>query len=73
MPLVFVPVHVLLELIALRIQNPSLVNAQTLSRLFETTRLVSRETVEKWAAEHDADRVDLTRLFRATAKHRSSS
>lgn len=44
-PLVFVPVRMLLVLIALKIQNPSLVNAQTLRRLFGTTRLLSRERV----------------------------
>jgi hypothetical protein len=72
-PLVFVPVRVLLELIALKVWNPSLVNAQTLRRLFGTTRLRSRETVEEWAAEYDADRIDLTRLFRAMTERRNSS
>jgi len=67
-PLVFLPADILLELVALKVQNPDIVNSRTLRRLFDSTRRVARQDVEQWATDHDADRLDLSRLLRVKAK-----
>src|SRR3989454_9726117 len=66
--LVFLPVRSLLELVALKIMNPDIVNGRSLRKLFGPTRLVTTKTIDEWAAEHDADRIDLSRLLKVVAK-----
>lgn len=58
-PLVFLPVASLLELIALKVQNPDVVNSKTLKRLFSNTTRVTHRHIEEWASEHDVDRIDV--------------
>lgn len=67
-PLVFLPVGVLMELIALKVQNPDIVNSRTLKRLLDTSRLITHREIERWATDHDADRLDLSHLLRITPK-----
>lgn len=66
--LVFLPVRSLLELVALKIMNPDIVNGRSLRKLFGPTRLITTKTIDEWAAEHDADRIDLSRLLKVVAK-----
>lgn len=67
-PLVFLPARGLLELVALKVQNPDVVNSRTLRKLFGTTRLLTHRDIEQWATDHDADRLDMSRLLKLTTK-----
>ena len=70
-PLVFMPVRSLLELIALKVQNPDIVNSKTLKRLLSNTGLITHRHIEDWASEHDMDRIDVTGLLKLTDRERT--
>ncbi len=67
-PMVFLPVSVLLELVALKVQNPDVVNSRSLKRLLSTTASLSHRDVEDWAAEYETDRIDMSRLLKPATK-----
>src|SRR5207245_1942780 len=63
-PLTFIPASALLELVALKVQNPDVVNSRTLRKLFGTTGILARRNIEQWASDHDADRLDMSHLLK---------
>ena len=67
-PLTFIPASALLELVALKVQNPDVVNSRTLRKLFGTTGILAHRTIEQWASDHDADRLDMSHLLKLTTE-----
>jgi len=67
-PLTFIPASALLELVALKVQNPDVVNSRTLRKLFGTTGILARRNIEQWASDHDADRLDMGHLLKLTTQ-----
>jgi len=67
-PLAFLPVQSLLELVVLKMQNPDEINSRTLRKLFGATRVITHHEIDKWAEDQDADQIDLGHLLRSTAK-----
>jgi len=67
-PLTFISASVLLELVALKVQNPEVVNSRTLRKLFGTTGILTHRNIEQWASDHDADRLDISQLLKLATK-----
>jgi hypothetical protein len=67
-PLTFISASALLELVALKVQNPDVVNSRTLRKLFGTTGILTHQNIEQWASDHDADRLDMSHLLKLTSE-----
>jgi predicted RNA-binding protein len=67
-PLTFISASALLELVALKVQNPDVVNSRTLRKLFGTTGILTHRNIEQWASDHDADRLDMSHLLKLTTE-----
>ena len=67
-PLTFIQASALLELVALKVQNPDVVNSRTLKKLFGKTGILAHRNIEQWASDHDADRIDMSHLLKLTAE-----
>jgi len=63
-PLSYLPVDSLLELLAFKIQNPYRVNPKTLKRLLMLGTLIGTSEIEAWAADLDLEQVDIGHILR---------
>jgi hypothetical protein len=63
-PVSYLPVDSLLELLALKIQNPYRVNPKTLKRLLMLGALIGAPEIEAWAADLDLEQVDIGYILR---------